>query len=105
MDFRCCPIAKVFDVSKVGDGDWIRGSDSLYSKFYEKIVCPEGENIPVRECKDGVFEEYVLDSNLYNFSVHDTKLIIKNNCDSKVEEVIIDQLKDNFCVSKILYCK
>lgn len=93
----------MFDVLKVGNGDSIRGSDSLFSKFYEQIVCPEGENIAVKECKDGVFEEYVLNSKLYNFSVHDTKLIIKYNCDLKGEEVTIDQLKDNFCVSNILY--
>ena len=105
LHFRCCPTSKVLNVSKDGNDSWIRGTDSSYTKLYEKIACPGEESNGTKECKDGSYEEYLLDSRLYNFSINGTKLSIKNNCDFNAEAKVIDKLLDNFCVSGIiLHC-
>ena len=103
LHYRCCPASKVFNVSKDGNGTWIRGADNYYTKLYEKIVCPGEEYIGTRECKDGSYEEYLLESKLYTFSVDGTKLTIKNNCDLDAEAKVIDKLTDNFCVRVLIF--
>ena len=75
-----------------------------YKLFNEEIVCQaEGEKVmPGMEmCKDGSYQEYIMGSKLYKFTVSGTKLKIKNNCDTDAEEGVIDQSMDNFCVRTI----